>query len=317
MEVPIACLNGRFIPASEAKLAVSDLGVVFGAAVTEMIRTFGHRPFRLEEHLVRLGNSLQEVGFPNAPAVESLRKPVLEVVQHNAALLPAHHDLGIVVFVTAGHNLTYLGAAGRALARTPTVAVHTFPLPFELWLDKFEHGQHLVVSSVRAMSEDTLSPRIKSRNRLHWYIAEHEVSAVAAGANAVLLDHDGCLTETSAANVFVVIDDHILTPRPEHCLSGISQAVVQELATQSKLPYSTADLRPQDFSRASEAFTSSTPTCLLPVTRFNQQAVGNGLPGPIFQRLVSEWSQLVGLDIAQQLRQVAQERSVVKDDFGS
>src|ERR1043165_4358299 len=41
---PVAWLNGRIVPIADAKVSIFDLGLVQGAAVTEMIRTFGHRP---------------------------------------------------------------------------------------------------------------------------------------------------------------------------------------------------------------------------------------------------------------------------------
>ena len=57
----IAYLNGRFVPESEASISIYDLAVVLGATVTEMTRTFNRKPFRLEDHLQRLFQSLHYV----------------------------------------------------------------------------------------------------------------------------------------------------------------------------------------------------------------------------------------------------------------
>ena len=59
MSEPIVYLNDRFLPASQAKLNIYDLGIVLGATLTEMTRTFRHRPFRAEEHVARLYRSLK------------------------------------------------------------------------------------------------------------------------------------------------------------------------------------------------------------------------------------------------------------------
>jgi branched-chain amino acid aminotransferase len=59
---------------------------------------------------------------------------------------------------------------------------------------------------------------------------------------------------------------------------------------------------------AEEAFTASTPYCLLPVTKINGVAVGDGRPGPIWRRLLSTWSELVGVNIERQIRDVATRR---------
>mgnify|MGYP001061467281 FL=1 len=51
---PTVFLNDQFVPASQANLNVFDLGIVLGATLTEMTRTFGHKSFRLEDHVNRL-----------------------------------------------------------------------------------------------------------------------------------------------------------------------------------------------------------------------------------------------------------------------
>ncbi len=308
MSEPIAYLNGRLMAQSEARLALTDLGLVLGASVTEMIRTFQHRPYRLNDHLDRLFRSLQAVGFGTDVQREDLERAVGEVLEHNARLIPPSHDLGIVVFVTAGHNLTYLGAGGIELARTPTVCVHTFPLPFELWADLFIDGQHLVTPSVRQLPADVIDPRIKSRSRLHWFLADQQARQIDRQARAVLLDGSGCLTETSTGNIFVVRQGRILTPPAERALGGVSRATVLELAAELDIPCETAELRPYDVHNAEEMLTSSTPYCLLPVTRFNGWRVGDGVPGPVFAQLIEAWNRRVGLDIIAQMRDGARDR---------
>ncbi|MCA9018028.1 MAG: aminotransferase class IV, partial [Planctomycetaceae bacterium] len=133
MTEPQAYLNGAVIPFSEAKLAVTDLGIVYGAAVTEMVRTFAHRLFMLEEHLDRLFDALEYVCIEPPLAKSELKQICERLVEQNAALLPPEQDLGLTVFITAGHNLPYLGLSELETCRTPTVCVHTFPLAFELW----------------------------------------------------------------------------------------------------------------------------------------------------------------------------------------
>ena len=141
MTAPIAYLNGRFVPIDEAQLHVFDLGIVGGTSVTEMLRTFRHIPFRLDDHLDRLAESLQRVEIDPGLSWSELREISEQVVSTNAKLIPAHHDLGLIVFVTAGLNATYVG---RGLAGWLTVCVHTFPLPFELWAENYDVGLHLV-----------------------------------------------------------------------------------------------------------------------------------------------------------------------------
>jgi branched-chain amino acid aminotransferase len=309
MPEPIAWLDGRLVPLSEAKLSVFDLGVVLGASITEMIRTFGHRPFRLDEHLDRMFRSLRGVGFGTELNRDELQSAALRVVEHNAKLIPESHDLGIVMFVTAGKNLTYLGLAGLEESRTPSVCVHTFPLPFELWAEKMERGQHLVTPGIRHIPAESLDPKIKSRSRLHWYLADQQAKLADPHALALALDRDGHVTETSTGNFFIVAGRTICTPPPRTALGGVSQQVVHELADRLGIEYKTADLRVYDVLNADEAFTSSTPYCLMPVTRLNGQPIGAGVPGPVYGELLAAWSELAGVDIIEQIRSGAKERT--------
>jgi branched-subunit amino acid aminotransferase/4-amino-4-deoxychorismate lyase len=308
MPEPLAYLNGKITAISQATLPIFDMAIVAGATVTETTRTFRHQPFRLKEHIDRLFRSLKAVGFELDLTRDTLQELSQEILEHNARLIPAGHDLGLVHFVSAGQNLTYLGIAGQSTYRKPTVCVHTFPLPFELWVERLQQGQHLVTPSIRHVPPECLDPKIKNRSRLHWWLADEQARMVDPQAVALLLDQHGNVTETSAANVFIIRDRKILTPSRCCTLGGISQRVVAELAEQLGLEYEERDLQVYDVVNADEVFTSCTTYCLLPVTKLNRQPIGSGIPGPIFHQLLSAWSQLAGVDLAEQIRRGADER---------
>ena len=83
MSEPLAWINGTLQSFSQTGLPVWDLGVVAGAAVTEMARTYQHRPFRLEQHIDRLTSSLTALGFPQRWTADDLRKAAETVIQNN------------------------------------------------------------------------------------------------------------------------------------------------------------------------------------------------------------------------------------------
>ena len=309
MSEPIAWLNGRIVPYSQTALPVGDLGVVAGASVTEMIRTFRHEPFQLDAHLDRLDASLELLDFPSRPPRTDLKTAVAEVVCHNAGLIPESHDLGIIVFVTAGQNPTYLGAAGRDQTSVGSVCVHTFALPFEFWAELYSRGGNLTTVSVPPLPEDAVTPRAKHRNRLHWWRADREAGQKAPGSRALLQLADGQFTETSSGNLLVVHGRTISTPPSDIVLGGISRAVTQELAASCGLNWHERPLFDSELHSADEVLTTSTPYCLLPITKLDGQPVGSGTPGPICSELTTAWSNLVGLDIVQQSVAAAADRS--------
>jgi branched-subunit amino acid aminotransferase/4-amino-4-deoxychorismate lyase len=312
MQEPLAYRNGRISPASQTSVPLDDLGLVMGASITEMARTFRHAAFHLERHIDRLFRSLKFAGLEIDLTRQALADLARELINMNSRLVPPSHDLGISMFVTAGNSLTYTGYAGMDAARRPNVYVHTFPLPFELWADKYETGQHLVIPSIRHLPPECLDPKIKSRSRMHWWLADEQARQVDPGASALLLDQHDCLTETATANFFVVERGEVVTPMPRNTLQGISQQVVFELCAQLKIPCGQRDIQPYDAINAEEAFTSSTPYCILPVTRLNGRTIGQGRAGPVYLELLHAWSGLVGVEIAEQMRKGAAER---KDEF--
>jgi branched-chain amino acid aminotransferase len=308
MPEPLAYLNGRISPVSQTLLPVWDLGVVMGASVTEMARTFRHECFRLREHVDRMFRSLKHVGFEIDLNREALCDLVYELLEHNARLIPAHHDLGVSMFVTGGTSLVYSGYWGMATHKKPTVCVHTFPLPFELWAEKYTAGQHVVTPSIRHLPPECLDPKIKARSRMHWYLADEQARLVDPKAIALLLDRQDNVTETSTANFFIVRSGTIVTATGRNTLHGISQEVVKELAEQLDIRFEQTDFQTYDVINAEEAFTSSTPYAILPVTRINQRPIGDGKVGPVYSELLKLWTQVVGLDIVEQMQSGAIER---------
>ncbi len=292
---PLAYFNGRYIPGDQAALPVWDRGVVQGATVTEMIRTFQRVPFRLPQHLARLREALDYLGVTIPQTDDDLTEIVRQL---NESRESSHADLGVVIFVTPGAIPMYAGEF--PVSDSPTVCVHTFPLPFGQWAEKYRLGQALAVPSIRQIPTDILDPRIKYRSRLHWYLADREARTLDPTSVALLQNASGHLTETNSGNFFVVSGGTIRTARAVDSLPGISQQFVQELARELAIPYEVGDITLASAFQAEEAFVTSTTYCVLPVTRLNRRAIGVGTPGPVTRKLLQRWSDHVGLDIIQQ-----------------
>ena len=311
MTEPVVYLNGRTVLASQAHLAIYDAGVVLGATVTDMARTFRHQLFRLDDHLGRLARALRYVRFDIGMSIEQLGRICLDVVEQNAKLIGPDDELGLIIFVTAGEYPTYAGGAAGSVRTTPTVCVHTFPMPFELWAAKMERGLHLVTPSIRHVPPQCYDPKMKYRSRMHYYLADQEARLVDADAAALLLDLDGNVTETSGANFLMVEEGTIVSPTLRNTLPGISRATVKDLAAKLDIAFVERDFQVFNVVNAQEAFTASTPYCLMPVTKINGIAIGNGRPGPVLKQLLAAWSQLVGLDIPRQIAEGAKRRAPV------
>ncbi len=298
---PLVYLNGQLLPASQGHLALSDAGVVQGATVTEQARTFRGRPWRLDARLDRLFRSLDYTRITIPQSRQQLVGAVEALVAHNGVMLDDGGDLGIILFVTAGEYPTYARMSGREPQTGPTVCVHTYPLPFAMWAKKMQTGQHLVTPSIRHVPPQCWSPQIKCRSRMHWFLADQEARRIDPEASALLLDLEDYLTETNSGNFFLVCAGTILSPTERNILPGHSRAMVKELASKGQLPFVERDIVLAEAFNADEAFTSSTPYCLMPVTRINGVTIGSGEPGPVYRVLMKAWSEEVGIDIEGQI----------------
>jgi branched-chain amino acid aminotransferase len=300
---PLVYLNGRFLPESEATISIYDRGFLYGDLVTESTRTFGLRPFRLREHVERLGWSLRATEIAPGLSLDEIERITLELLERNRALFGQHDDAWIVHNVSRG-----VGAFGRGPGeqeRRATVLIHCFPIDFRDLARRYREGVHAVVPSTRQLPPECLDPKIKHRSRMHFALAGREAARVEPGAQPVLLDLRGNLTEGPGANFFLVSRGVVRTPGSHGVLRGISRATVFELCRQLGIACREEDLQPYDAVTAEEAFFTSTPYCLLPVTRFNGQPLGDGGPGPITRRLLEAWSALVGTDIVAQAERSA------------
>ncbi len=301
MKEPIVYLNDAFVPASQAHLNIYDLGIVLGATLTEMTRTFRHEPFRLEEHAKRLLRSCKYAGIALPLDHAGLVERTRTLIETNSRLIGAEQDLGVVHFVTPGENQIYAGSAGKPARLTPTLCIHSFPLPFAVWRSWFARGVHVVTPSIRHVPPQCVDPKTKNRSRLHYWMADRQTQAVDPEATSLLLDLDGNLTECSGANFVVVENDTIFSPTSRNVLQGVSLVTLRELAPGLGLKWVEKDLQPYDAVNADEAWLASTPYCLAPCTRINGTPIGDGKPGPLFGRVMAGWNRLVGMDVMAQL----------------
>ena len=300
---PLVYLRGRLVPASQAHISIYDFGIVLGATVTDLLRTFHQKTYRLEDHVRRFYESCKYSRITPPISAAETASITEELARHNAEVAGPDAELALVYFITPGENFVYAGSAAAGGAKLePTFCIHSFPMPFHLFRRFFETGLHLVTPSTRHVPPECVDPKIKNRSRLHWWLAEQEAHLVDGGAMPLLLDLQGNLTETSGSNVLLVKNGVVYSPTPRNILLGISRKVVIELCAKLGIPFQERDLQVHDALTADEIFVTTTPYCMAPVTKVNGVTVGDGaVGGPVYNRLLEAWSKEVGLDIRAQV----------------
>jgi len=177
-------------------------------------------------------------------------------------------------------------------SRDPRLAVnqfYAFAVPF-VWIadaQQREQGLHVKISDVQRIPAASVDPSAKN---YHWNdLTMGLLVALDAGADTVLLvDGQGNVVEGPGFNVFCVSGGALVTP-DQGMLEGISRRTVIEIAQSLGLEVQLRTLPADELRGAQEVLLSTSGGGVLPVTRVDQQAIGNGQPGPITRQLVQTY----------------------------
>jgi len=296
--------NGRLIPESEAKLSIYDSALMFGDMVFEMTRSFNKKQFKLREHLERLYASIKFLEIPITISIEEMEKHCYEVIKANDPLFQEDDEHRLIIDVTRGLLSIYEGVVG--IDKGPNIIIADFPLRWTVrGMGKlYEEGVDAVIPAQRTIPAWLLEQKIKNRNRLHFLMANIQVSKYKGeNAWALLLDPDGFIAEGTGDNFFIVKDKKLFTPEPRNILRGISRKyIMEELCPQLGLECDEKNLELYDIVVADEAFFAATPFCIMPATKINGLKIGDGKIGETTKQLLDKWSSNVGIDIVQQIK---------------
>ena len=112
--------------------------------------------------------------------------------------------------------------------------------------------------------------------------------ALDADALEAILIRDGMACEGAASNLFIVLDGSIVTPpKGPRLLPGITRDLILELTAEAGLPYRESDIPAEELNRAQEIWLTSSTREIMPVTLLNGNQIGDGKPGPRWQRLTT------------------------------
>jgi len=268
-------MNGKFVRESDAKISIYDSALMFGDMVFEMTRSFNKKQFKLREHLERLYSGLKILRIQIHLTIDQLEEKVYETIEVNDPLFNDDDEHRVMIDVTRGALSIYHGITD--IQRETNIIISDFPLRWTVSSmgTLYDTGINAVIPSQRAIPAELLDPKIKSRSRLHYLMANIEVSNYTGNNNwALLLDTDGYITEGTGDNFFIVKNDVIITPEGRNILRGISRDYIFELAKQLKLKCIEKNIELYDVYNADEAFMTGTPFCILPVTSLNKVILG-------------------------------------------
>ena len=276
----IACVNGCFGPLSDAVVSIEDRGFQFGDGVYEVLRTYRGQAFAVDPHLARLERSalaLQlSVGHTSAQWISLIQEGLR---------LSRYPETKIYLQITRG-QAPRDHPFPASLAPTTVMTFREFhPLDASV--------RH---SGVEAISMDDIRwgrCDIKSVNLLANVLARQR--AKEAGVFEAILVREGAVTEGSVSNVFIVRNGVLHTaPEGHRILSGVTRAIVLEIARKEGVPVIEAFVPRDELLAASEVFLTGTTVEVLPVVRVDGHAIESGSPGPVSRLMSRSFEVLTG-----------------------
>jgi 4-amino-4-deoxychorismate lyase len=242
-----AVLGRGVVEPASAVVAADDDGFARGCAAFETLRVYGGRPFRLPEHLARLGASAERLGLPapDPTAVEQLATAALDAAGVSDAVLR--------VYWTPGAS----DDGPRAVALVSAIPA---------WIEPARaRGQRLVSLAYPRRSAPWLLPGTKSVSYATHIAAEAEAKRRGAD-DAVLVDLDGTVLEGPVTNVWWREGETLVTPALDlGILAGETRAALLGLAAELGYGVEEGAFPLERLLEADEMLTSSSVREVMPI----------------------------------------------------
>jgi branched-chain amino acid aminotransferase len=276
-------LDGKIVPAAEAKVSVFDHGLLYGDGVFEGIRVYAGRIFRLDEHIDRLFDSAQAIMLRVPLSKKELKEACCATCRANGL-----RDGYIRLVVTRG-----VGYLGLNPFKCDKPSVFIIAATIELYPEEvYRLGLNLVTAATVRVNPAAVSPSIKSLNYLNNILAK--IEAVNAGTvEAIMLNSEGHVAECTGDNIFIIRKGKIETPPiSAGALNGITRAVAIELAGRMRISVREPNLTRYDLMTADECFLTGTAAEIVPVVKIDGRVIGDGKPGRVTLKLMKAFRKL-------------------------
>jgi len=267
----IVFLNGEYLEADEAKVSVFDRGYMFGDGVYEVVPVVNYTVLDREPFLERFDRSLGELDIKWPMSKNDFLEMIGELVKRNDI-----KEGGIYMQVTRGvapRDFSYP-------ANTPTTCT-AFGFKKEVINNPYAKSgiKVVTVEDIRWKRRD-----VKSIALLGQCMAKEE--AKRKGAYEGWMVEDGFVTEGTSSSAYIVKDNVIITrPLSNSILPGIRRKLLIEIAKEHDVKIEERLFTPQEALEADEAFLSSATTFVLPIIEIDGKSIGDGKPGPIFEKM--------------------------------
>jgi aminodeoxychorismate lyase len=272
-------LNGKILNEAKAGISVNNRSFRYGDGLFETMKMMKGRIIHAEQHFNRLFAGMQTLQFqvPKIFTPDFLLKQINEMAMQNG-----HAKLGRVrltifrgdggLYDTVNHSPNYLLQTWELNAANNELNENGLVIDFYEGTRKYA---------------DALA-NVKSNNYLPYLLA-----AMHAKQNnlndCLLLNHEGHVCDATIANVFVVKDGEIITPKlSDGCVAGVMRDALLHGFDKAGFKMNEKSLSKEDVLNADECFLTNSIYGVRWVKMLGDKTFGNTMVQKIHREIVKE-----------------------------
>jgi branched-chain amino acid aminotransferase len=273
--------NGKLVPWREANIHILTHAMHYAGAVFEGERGYNGKIFKSREHSERLLRSAEIIGYKIPYTAEQIDKAKAETMAANNL-----KDCYVRPIAWRGSEMMGVSAQQAKI----NVAVATWEWPAYFSPELREKGIKLCWAKWARPAPNT-APTASKASGLYMICTASKHAAEDAGYHdALMLDYRGQIAEATGANVFLVIDGEIHTPKPDCFLDGITRRTVIDLARQRQYKVHERAIMPDELGKAQEVFLTGSAAEVTAVGSIDKY---NFTVGPVTRNLRDDYAKLV------------------------
>lgn len=285
--VDFVWFDGQYLKWEEAKVPIFVHALHYGTAVFEGIRAYPSDDnlyiFRLREHMERLRKSANVYSFTTKFSVDKLCKAAVDLIRKNGIRESCYI-----------RPLTFVGMHGIDLNVTKNSPTHTTIIIFPFAKYFKGDGISACISSWRRIDDESIPPMAKaSGNYLNSVLATQECRRNGYD-ESILLDKNGCVSEASGENIFVVRNGKLHTPQlSDSILEGITRNTAITIAGELGYDVVERPISRTELYLADEIFLTGTAAEIIAITKIDGNVIGNGREGTMTKSIRENYERIV------------------------
>ena len=274
-------MNGAFVPWREAKLHVLSHALHYASAVFEGERVYNGNVFKMTEHHERLHKSAELLGFEIPYSVKEIDEATRKLCKENGI-----EDGYVRPIAWRGSEMMGVSAQKTKI----NLAIAAWPWPVYFSPEARLEGIRMKTAPYRRPAPETAPVHSKAAG-LYMICTLSKHAVEAEGYNdALMLDWRGQIAEATGANIFLIQEGKLHTPKPDCFLDGITRRTVIALAKERGYEVIERAIMPEELAKTDEVFISGTAVEVTPVREIDDYTF---TPGEITKRLMQDYDELV------------------------